>query len=282
MRRRILGTGLALLGLLSAGPYLAMAGSRPLRLAVLPYASPLTLIEVYRQFQQYLTTSLGMPVEFYTAPSFAGFVDALMAGSYDVAISPPHLAVLAMEQDYVPLLRYRASLEPLLAVPVGSPLTEVGNLRGKRIAMPDRSTFVRLVGEKWLADNGLEGGKDYEIVECASHGATTGAVLANETEAGLMSVTVIRYLPPNIRRELRTIRSGLHFPHVFTIAHRRLGEPVLDRLKVALQAFSDTENGRTFMARTAFGGYREIDDAQLRIVQPYAALYRSLQMRNEE
>lgn len=277
MRRKILGTGLALLGLLSAAPYTAVARSRPLRLMVHPYASTLTLIATYRQFTHYLTLSLGQPVELYTAPSFTAFVDALMAGGYDIVISPPQLAVIAMEGEYAPLLRYRASIEPLLALPVDSLLTEMGDLRGMRIAMPDLSTFVRLAGVKWLADNGLNEGRDYKLADCASHGAVIGKILTNEAEAGLMSTTVLRYLPANTRRELRTIRSGLHLPHLFTIAHRRLGAPLLDRLKAALQAFPGTETGRVFMVRTAFGGYREIGDEQLRLLAPYVALYRSLQ-----
>jgi phosphonate transport system substrate-binding protein len=269
------GTGLALLGLLAATPCSAIERKHALRLAVFPYASPLTLIQIYRQLRDYLEASLGRPVEFYSAPSFSGFTAAMMAGDYDLVTSPPHLAVVAMEHGYVPLLRYRSSLEPVLTLDDDSPFSELGDLRDQRIAMPENCSLTRITGVKWLADNGLESGRDYQVVERSTHAAAAAAVMAGEAEAGLTSATVMRYLPIEMQRELRSIRSGRQYPHVFTIAHQRLGERLLARIKAALQAFPKTESGQTFMARTGFVGYQEIDDASLQALAPWVALCRS-------
>ena len=281
MRRRILGTGLALLGLAAAGPCSAFERKHALRLAVLPYASPLTLIQIYRQLKGYLAESLGRPVEFYSAPSFSDFVAILMAGDYDLVMSPPHLAVMAMERNYVPLLRYRACLEPVLAMADDCPFTAVRDFRNMRIAAPDSCTMIRLAGLKWLADNGLESGRDYQLTERSSHAAVAAAVAAEEVDAGLTSTMVMRYLPVEMQRELRIIHSGLHLPHVFTIAHRRLGEPLLGQIKALLQAFPDTDPGRIFMARTGFEGYREVDDEALQALAPWVTLYRGLQNKGQ-
>ncbi|MDR0776868.1 MAG: phosphate/phosphite/phosphonate ABC transporter substrate-binding protein [Azonexus sp.] len=281
MRRRILGTGLALLGLHAAASGSAIEQKHALRLAVLPHTSPLTLIQLYRPLKSYLRKSLGRPVELYSAPSFSSFVTALMVGDYDIVMSPPHLAVMAMERNYAPLLRYRACLEPVLTMADDSSFTDVRDLRDMRIAVPDHNSLIRLAGLKWLADNGLESGRDYRLTERSSHAAVAGAVVAGEVDAGLTSTTVMRYLPVEMQRELRTIRSGLCLPHVFTIAHRRLGKPLLGRIKAVLQAFPDTEAGRLFMARTGFEGYQEIDDESLRALAPWVALYRELQKQGQ-
>lgn len=277
MRRKFLGLGLAWLGLLLAAPRAVAEGGTPLRLAVHPYASTLTLINAYRPLQRYLAERLQRPVEFYTAPSFDAFVDTLLSGGYDIAVSPPHFAVMAMERDYLPLLHYRSSLEPVLAIAADSPVATARDLRGKRIAMADRTAFIRLVAIKWLADNGLQAGRDYQIVERPSHGAAVGAVKAGEADAGLTTVTALRQMPAELQQQVRTVSTGLRFPHLFTIAHRRLGDALLGQLKEALLAFPASEEGRLFMERNALLGYQPIGDEQIRALAPYVELYRRLE-----
>jgi phosphonate transport system substrate-binding protein len=251
----------------------------PLRLAVHPYASTLALINTYRPLQQYLMVRLGRPVEFYTAPNFDSFVDALMSGSYDIAISPPHFAVMAMDKYYLPLVHYQLRLEPLLVVPSGSPIRKAEDFRGKRIAMADRTAFIRLVATKWLADRGLEAGRDYQIVERPSHGATVAAAVAGEADAGLATASALKQLPADLQQQVRVINTGQRFPHLFTMAHRRLGEPLVARLKSALLAFPETDEGRQFMERSSYLGYDAISEDEINVLKPYVDMYRQLEGR---
>lgn len=276
MRRRFLGAGLSLCGLSLAAPFASATTTAPLRMAVHPYASTLTLINTFRPLQRYLAESLGQPVEFYTAASFDAFVDTLMSGGYDIAISPPHFAVMAMERRYLPLLHFRTSLEPVLAVLNDSPYGKATDFRGKRIAMADRTAFIRLVAVKWLADSGLQAGKDYQIVERPSHGAAVGAVKAGEADAGLTTTTALKQLPAELQQQVRAITTGLRFPHLFTMAHSRLGDARISRLRQALLTFPATEDGRLFMEKTAFGGYEPITEDKVSVLQPYVELYRRL------
>lgn len=278
MRRRVLAAALAMLSLFASAPLSAAAGDpAPLRMAVHPYASTLTLINTFRPLQQYLAARLGRPVEFYTAASFDAFVDTLMSGGYDIAISPPHFAVMAMERNYAPLLHFRAGLEPVLAVPADSPARQPGDFRGKRIAMADRTAFIRLVAVKWLADAGLQAGRDYQLVERPSHGAAVGAVKAGEADAGLTTTTALKQLPAELQQQMRAVSTGLRFPHLFTMAHGRLGEPLIGQLRQALLDFPATEEGKGFMERTAFGGYEPITEDKIRQMVPYVELYRRLE-----
>ena len=251
---------------------------QPLRLAVHPYASTLALINTYRPLQQYLGSVLGRPVEFYTAPSFEGFVDTLLAGGYDIVISPPHFAVMAVEKYYVPLLHYQTQLEPVLVVRADSKLNRPEDFRGKRIAMADRSAFIRLVTVKWLGDHGLEAGRDYQIDERPNHGASISAAAMGEADAGLATFTALRQLPADLQQQVRAIGTGQRFAHLFTIAHRRLGETDIARIKQALLAFPDTPDGRQFMEKSAFKGYEEISAEELRAVKPYVDLYRRMEV----
>ena len=276
MRRRFLGAGLSLFGLSLAAPFASAAGAAPLRLGVHPYASTLTLINTFRPLQRHLGESLNQPVEFYTAASFDAFVDTLMSGGYDIVISPPHFAVMAMEKNYLPLLHFRTSLEPVLAVLNDSSYRRAQDFRGKRIAMADRTAFIRLVAIKWLADNGLQAGKDYQIIERPSHGAAVGAVKAGEADAGLTTTTALRQLPADLQQQMRPITTALRFPHLFTMVNARLGDVFVGRLRDSLIAFPKTEEGRLFMEKTAFGGYEPISEEKVKSLQPYVELYRQL------
>lgn len=277
MLKRLLG-GLLLATIAAVTPARAQQ-STPLRLAVHPYASTLALINTHRPLQQYLGDKLGRPVEFYTAPSFDGFIDTLMSGGYDIVISPPHFAVMAMEKHYVPLVRYKTMLEPLLLVRANSALKLPEDFRGKRIAMADRTAFIRLVTVKWLADHGLTAGRDYEIVERPTHGATIAATAAGEVDAGLATITALKQLPPDLQQQVRVIATGQRFPHLFTMAHERLGTQVVDRLRKLLLAFPETPDGRQFMEKSGFIGYEPIGDDDLRALAPYVAMYRSLETK---
>ncbi len=278
MFRKFVGFLLCLGSLLAVLP--ASGGEpAPLRLAVHPYASTLALINTHRPLAEHLSASLGQKVEFYTAPNFEAFIDTLMSGGYDIAISPPHFAVMAMEKSYVPLVHYQSKLEPLLVVRADSPLRKPSDFRGKRIAMADKTAFIRIVAVKWLADNGLVAGRDYEIVERPSHGATVAATAAGEADAGLATDSALRQLPPDLQQKVRSINTGLRFPHLFTMAHRRLGDPLIARINSALLTFPETAEGRQFMERSGFLGYQKISDEEVRVMKPYVEMYRQMEAR---
>ncbi len=249
---------------------------RPLRLGIHPYASTLALISAHKPLQQYLTKEMGQPVEFYTAPSFEAFVDVLMAGGYDIAISPPHFAVLAMETQYVPLVRYRTRLEPVLAVRNDSDYRRAEDFRGKRIAMADKTAFIRIAVVKWFADHGMQAGTDYQIVERPTHGASVAAAAMGEADAGLITMESLALLPADLLAQLRVVRTGEQLPHLFTLANRRLGDASIARLKRALLVFPGTEQGRQFMDSKSFRGYEEITPDDLRALKPYVDTYRRM------
>lgn len=277
MLRTILGCWLWLAGLLAALPAIAQQDAPPLRLAVHPYASTLALINTHRPLQQYLTARLGRSVEFYTAPNFDSFVDSLFSGSYDIAISPPHFAVMAMDKYYQPLVHYQSKLEPLLLVRTDSAIRKVEDFRGRQIAMADRTAFIRLVTIKWLADHGLQAGRDYQIVERPSHGAAVAAAAAGEVDAGLATATALKQLPPDLQQQVRIVNTGQRFPHLFTMAHRRLGDPLIARLKSALLAFPETDEGRLFMEKSAYLGYEPITPEEISVMKPYVEMYRQME-----
>ncbi len=247
------------------------AQGTPLRMAVHPYNSALALMATHRPLFQYLEKTLNRPIEFYTAPSFEAYVESLMAGDYDIAISPPHFAMLGIEKgDYVPLVRYQTNLDPLLVVKNESAYLRPTDFAGKRIAMADKSALIRIVAVKWFADAGLIAGKHYQIVERPTHAASISATVMGEADAGLATTTAFRQIPLDIQQQLRVLQTGYKFPHLFTMAHRRLGDPLIAELKAALFAFTAKHpDGKVFFEKTAYGGYEPIAADELTALRPF-------------
>lgn len=268
---------LAATGLVGFAALPAFAQDKPpLKMAVHPYASTLSLIATHQPLRQHIAAVLGRQVEFYTAANFDAFVTALMAGEYDIAISPPHFAVLAMERSYVPLMRYRMAIEPLLIVRTESPYWQAADFRGKTIAMADKSAFIRLAMIKWLADNGLKAGRDYKILERPTHSASVTAASMGEADAGLATLNAVMQMPLDVQQQMRSLSPGLRLPHLFTLAHRRLGEREVQRLRTALAAFQNLPEGREFMDKVGYLGYEEITRADIQQLAPYIELYRQM------
>lgn len=258
----------------AAGAVGAFAGETvPLRMAVHPYGSTLSLIATHQPLRQYLEAGLGQPIEFYTAPNFDAYVAALLAGEYDIAISPPHFAVLAMDKGYVPLTRYTAQIEPILVVRTESPFRQAADFRGKTVAMADKSALIRLAMVKWLADNGLQAGRDYRILERPTHSASVAAATMGEADAGLATLQAVKQMPLDVQQQMRALTPGLRLPHLFTLAHRRLGEARIKKIDTLLHAFPNQPAGREFMEKAGYAGYEDVTRADVQQVRPYADFY---------
>lgn len=276
LRRDFLARSAGLLAVPALGRF-AQAQAAPLRMAVHPYTSTLALIATHQPLQGYLENSLQRPVEFYTAPSFDSFVAALLAGEFDIVISPPHFGVLAMEKShYLPLMHYKAKLEPFLVVRKDSPYRRAQDFSGKRIAMADKTAFIRIVMLKMLADAGLVAGKHFEVVERPTHGASIMAAVQGDVDAGVAMMTVLKLQPAEVQQQVRTVLAGQKFPNLFTLVHRRLGDALIARIRQALLDFPGDPAGKAFFDKTGYGGYEVLEREDIAALMPYVEMTRPL------
>jgi phosphonate transport system substrate-binding protein len=270
-RRSFLGAACVLpVTMATAGS--AFAQQAPLRMGIHPYNSTLALIGTHRPLVRYVEKILGRPVEFITAPNFDAYLKALLAGEYDLVIAPPHFAVLARQKDHEVLYQYKSRLEPLLTVLTESPLRGPADFRGKKIAMADPTALIRLAAVKWLESNGLRAGRDYQIVDAPTHGTAVAATVQGEVDAGLTTTSGLAQIPPDVRAKVRTVRTGIKLPHLVTLAHRRVGDADIVRLRAALMALPATPEGEEFFTRMPVQGYEPFTAEDARAMQPYIDL----------
>lgn len=254
---------------LALAPAHATNKANAIELGVFPYLSARALLDVYEPVRAYLQAELRRPVNLYTAASFKDYADRTQGGEYDLLVTPPHLARLAQrESGYIPLTVYTRELRGVVVVPLKSPYHVLSELKGKRIATPSKLAVVTIMGTQFLRDNviGIEENRFHDV---GSHSNAVLAVQNNEAEAAITENAALQQMPEALRNSVRIIAQTQRLPHVMYMAHPRLGRESADQISMTLLQFANTSQGRAFLKTSGFEGMRTVEEADLRIVDPF-------------
>ena len=238
-----------------------------LTLGIVPYLSTRNLLAIHQPLARSLEASLQQPVQIQTAPDYDTFVKRLVRGDFDLAIAPPHYARLAIrEYGYQALLAHKAPIRGVLVTARAQPLASADGLRGKTIAIADRSALLVIVGTAALADLGLREDKDYRFVEAPSHASALHSAVSGKAAAALVTQTALLLAPAELQRDAVVWRELAQIPGQFYVAHNRLPDARQKAIKAALLAFERSTEGQTFFEKTRNEGFREptaADNSQL-------------------
>jgi len=248
----------------------------PLKLGIMPFNSPLALIRTHQPLTAHLERSLGRKIAVYTSPDYFTHINQLLAGDFDLAITGPHFGAMAANRDMQLLFRYATDLQPVFVVRQSGPIDTPEALRGKKIALSSRLSISSIGGVKWLQDKGFVLNRDFRVVEYSSHGAAVAAVVTGEADAAITTHTPLRQIPEDVRAQVRLLASDIRMPHVMTLAHRRLGQAEIERVRRAIAAFPDTPEGKAFLIETGYRGYIPVSQGDLDSLQSFIDL--TLQM----
>ena len=235
----------------------------PLKLGIMPFNSPLALIKTHQPLTAHLERSLGRKIVVFTSPDYFTHINQLLAGDFDLAITGPHFGAMAANRDMQLLFRYAIDLQPVFVVRRDGPIKNAEALRDKTIALSSRLSISSIGGIKWLQDKGFILNRDFRIVEYSSHGAAVAAVIAGTADAAITTHTPLRQVPEDLRARTRLLDTSIHVPHVMTLAHRRLGNTNLERIRQAFAAFPETPEGKSFFIETGYKAYIPVSQGDL-------------------
>ncbi|MBS1190341.1 MAG: putative ABC-type phosphate/phosphonate transport system, periplasmic component [Rhodocyclaceae bacterium] len=248
-----------------------------LRLGIMPFNTPLALMRVHQPLREHLQAKLGMPVEILTSPDFPRYVADVRAGRFDVIVLAPHFAVLAYQDSgFRPLFHYLNTLEPLLVVRRDSGIEQVGQVRGRTVAVASKLALVTIVGLQRFRQEGIGYPRDLRLQERVTHGAAIAAVAVGDVDTALTVETTLRQVPEDVRAKVRTLHLGVALPHLVTMANPALDDALVEKARAAFASFPATEAGRRFFADTGYGGYHPLDRDDIRKLAPYADIAREL------
>lgn len=211
--------------------------ARELVVGVLPYQGARALIAEHHTLAAHLRTALKRPVRIVTARNTRVFGQRMLAGDYDLALAPAHLARLAqVEQGWRPLARYVPDTQLFFLAAVtrhSDPLT-----RGAVIAVPDRAMLIALAAEAWLAEHRKLKPGDYTLLETGSHSASVQAVLDGRADAAVGALAGMQFVRRNNIERVRIVQDIGTVPLLVFAARGGVPDSMLASLRRALLKYS--------------------------------------------
>ncbi len=249
-----------------------------LRLGLFPNLEPRTLTMLYEPLRQHLEKSLGIPVRLYSTPDFLSFASRTQNNSYDIVLTAPHLAYLAMhDAGYTPVASYKRRFQTLLVVPKKLQMSTVEELRGTTVAVPDLNALVTQVGEEMLRRNGLQP-SDYTIVAKHGHEGAAMAVLAGEVRAALVGSIPYYQMPAASRAHLQILLRSASFPSQYFLVSKQVSPEQRKNIARALLEFNKSAAGQVMLERSGLQGIVADNGKALnRLEQPAGLVRQRLQ-----
>lgn len=253
------------LGLVLAGA----AHAAPLRVGVLPYLSPRTLLLEFAPLRAFLASELRQPVDIHSAPDLPRFMARTHAGDFDLVVTAPHFARLAQtEHGYLPLVAMRADFYALLLVPKDAPINSVREVAGRALHLPHRLSFISLQIEDFLRARAIDPDFDLRLY---NHSTDNNAILAAEkSKTGVAAAqrSVFDAMPKEITANLRILGSTQSALSLVMLAHPRTPAPRLAAIRQALARFPYSVQGLQFF-ETSHSEFVPADPAAMRQLDAY-------------
>jgi len=188
-----------------------------------------------------LTRITGLRFDLTVTQSYSAAVEGICAGTADMAFVGPAAYLQARQRDCAKLLavgvkhgksRYYAGI----FVPDGSPVHELGDLRGRRMAFGDvNSTSSFLMPVAMLQDAGIDPARDLSAIRLTgSHPNSLSALLQGRVDAAAFSLDAydraLRMKMPGAER-LRIVARSEAMPYPPFIVSTRLDPAIQERLR---------------------------------------------------
>lgn len=250
-------------------PAVTCAETQPLEIGLVPNVTARALFQAYQPMREFLEKRLQRPVQLFTAPDFKDFFIRTGQGEFDLIVTPPHFARAAQaDAGYVPLLQYQTELKAIVVAP-SEGVSQLEALRGKRLAIVGETAIVTLMAERALQKRGLKLGTD---VATQNHSAHNNAVLSmkrGEADAAVIGSGPYLLMPEETRAGIRIIADLGHSPNATFLAHPRQGKEGIESIRQALMEFSESAEGKSFMSRYGYQGFKPVTARDLAAMEEY-------------
>lgn len=217
----------------------------PLKLAISDVQGLEDLKRDYEPFRMALEESLGREVEFYPVQSYTQVASALQAGSVDLSVvGPSEYVLIRARTNAIPAIAItRPNYHAAIALPPGSPVQSIRDLKGKTIAMVKvGSTSGHLGPTEMFMSAGLDPKTDYEVKMLGREGSL--AALKNR-EVDAWAGPIIDYedfleAEGASTDEFRLLKKGPALPSDVLIVNSRTKPQEVENLRDRLLADQNT------------------------------------------
>ncbi len=210
--------------------------SDTLYFGLLPYLSTTALIKTWQPFANLIEQTLHKKVIIKTAPDFRSFIQRTAEGRYDLLMTAPHFAALAVKtHGYRLIAGHDHDLAGDIVVAKTATFQSINDLRGKTVATPDPLAAVSLLMELTFRQYGLTPNKDIRIKTTTSHNAALVDVAEGRAAAAVTVGGLYRRLNASNRfGQLKKLATTDKIPHIMYIANPSFPEDDILKLQKAL------------------------------------------------
>jgi phosphonate transport system substrate-binding protein len=239
-----------------------------LRLGTLPVISTRTAYEIYQPLINYLAKGQQRPVELETPPDFKSMYRRIREGGFDLLVSPPHIARLAQKRfGWQPVVSCQPEHKSVLLVMDAGGASDLEGLKGKTIAVLDKSALVVMIMMNALAKHGLAEDRDFKVMETRSYESSQIAV-----KQGVAQAMVSRnqgFIDPNDRDRMRVLFEAGILPGYVFIASPAISRSKVQALRRDLLSFVNTPEARPFTKKLGYEGFATVTEEGMRQLDPY-------------
>lgn len=235
-------------------PAQAMDEDGSLVFGFLPILSTQKLIARFKPLVDQLSAELGQPIRMETASNYAVFLQRTRAQRYDIVFTAPHFYYLAnKESGYQVIVRVNgAELKAIIVATKASKITQLSELRGKRIATPDSLSMVTAIIRNHLREAGLDPDKDVTLIATPSHNTALLTAYNGSTEAAGLAVPPFKRASEETRNAMVVLATTAGTPHMPIAVSASLKPELVEKITEILVSLGKTEQGRALFMQLAW------------------------------
>jgi len=230
----------------------------PITFGILPFVSAEQLVIRFTPLVNYLSQQLNTQIRIETAPSFIEFSRRTSKDKrYDLLFTAPHFYPLARKSGY----RLIASVDSpgmraVFVVPKQSPIQNINDLKGKRLATVNTKSLATLLIKKHLNQHNINPDNDLKIIATPTHNASLLSTYHGITDASALMQPPYAAASQQVRNRMRIIAKTQRAPHIPISVADRISTACAAQISKLLINMSSSFEGRQVLKHNRFSGFK--------------------------
>ncbi len=219
----------------------ARQNNNELKLGVLPFLAPRSIVKLYLPLASRLTKELGQNVRVVTAGNFERFLQKVYAREYDIIILGSGYYFKAHDRaGYQAIARGYPPFRAGIIVLKSSEIETLEQMRGKNLAAVNRMTRgAYKLQRKALMEKGIDTDQDLDVHFCGDVDGVVYAVLNRQDDAGAIRMdSMERPALAKIKERFRTIYLSKENPQHAIAVRQDMDPAMVEKIRHVLISIS--------------------------------------------